>query len=324
MAEDALLPTVHVVGANPALDRLQVVPSLTVGEVNRATEAVARPGGKGMIVARGVARLGGSVALHGFLGGPVGQDIARGCEALGIADHHVRISGDTRTTTVIIDASSGSSTVVNEPGPVVSSVEVDQLVVGVLDAVRAGDLVVCTGSLPPGVGPDLYASLVQPLRDRGVQVLIDTSGPPLDAAMRSSPDVLKVNEEELRGVARTALCEDGDADLETLMGRALELGVRSIIVTRGAAGLSCRSATHRVDVTAPEVHVVNATGSGDLMLAGFVTSLAAGEDLVTALRHGTAAGAANAARLEPDLSGEAEVLRLRELATASDVRRGDR
>jgi 1-phosphofructokinase family hexose kinase len=312
VAEDALLPTVHVVGANPALDRLQVVPSLTVGEVNRATEAVARPGGKGMIVARGVARLGGSVALHGFLGGPVGQDIARGCEALGIADHHVRISGDTRTTTVIIDASSGSSTVV------------DQLVVGVLDAVRAGDLVVCTGSLPPGVGPDLYASLVQPLRDRGVQVLIDTSGPPLDAAMRSSPDVLKVNEEELRGVARTALCEDGDADLETLMGRALELGVRSIIVTRGAAGLSCRSATHRVDVTAPEVHVVNATGSGDLMLAGFVTSLAAGEDLVTALRHGTAAGAANAARLEPDLSGEAEVLRLRELATASDVRRGDR
>jgi sugar/nucleoside kinase (ribokinase family) len=64
--------------------------------------------------------------------------------------------------------------------------------------------------------------------------------------------------------------------------------------------------------------VVNATGSGDLMLAGFVTALAHGEDVETALRTGAAAGAANAARLEPDLSGPDEVreLRARVVATA--------
>jgi fructose-1-phosphate kinase PfkB-like protein len=58
-----------------------------------------------------------------------------------------------------------------------------------------------------------------------------------------------------------------------------------------------------------------------MMLAGFVTALAHGDDREAALRTGAAAGAANAARLEPDLSGPEEVaeLRARALATAVPV-----
>jgi fructose-1-phosphate kinase PfkB-like protein len=102
------------------------------------------------------------------------------------------------------------------------------------------------------------------------------------------------------------------------MERVLASGVGAVVVTRGADGLSYRSATEAWDVTTPAVRVVNATGSGDLMLAGFVTALARGEDVETALRTGAAAGAANAARLEPDLGGPDEVhdLRTRAVATA--------
>ncbi len=120
-------PTVHVVSPNPAQDRLQVVPRLRVGEVNRATEVVSRPGGKGMIVARGVVRLGGRAALHGFVGGPVGAQISAGCRELGIEDRHVPIAGETRVSTVLVDSATGASTVVNEPGPEVGAAEVDAL-----------------------------------------------------------------------------------------------------------------------------------------------------------------------------------------------------
>jgi 1-phosphofructokinase family hexose kinase len=304
------------VSPNPAQDRLQVVPRLVVGEVHRATEVASRPGGKGVIVARGVVRLGGRATLHGFVGGPVGAQISEGCRELGIEDRHVRIDGETRVTTVLVDASSGSSTVVNEPGPQVTAAEVEALVEGLLGAVAQGDTVVCTGSLPRGVAPDLYARCVRELRGHGVRTVVDTSGAALALAVRAAPDVLKVNEQELRADAGLAAA-DG-ADLDTLMRHVLDAGVGAVVVTRGADGLSYRSASEAWDVTTPAVPVVNATGSGDLMLAGFVTALAHGEDVETALRTGAAAGAANAARLEPDLSGPDEVheLRVRAVATA--------
>ncbi|WNV73867.1 1-phosphofructokinase family hexose kinase [Geodermatophilus sp. DSM 44513] len=318
MTEPPAGPTVHVVGPNPAQDRLQVVPRLVVGEVHRAVEVVSRPGGKGMIVARGTVRLGGRAALHGFVGGSVGRQVSAGCRELGIDDRHVPIAGETRVNTVIVDRATGDSTVVNEPGPEVAVGEVDALVEGLLAAVRPGDLVVCTGSLPRGAPVDLYARCVTALRGHHVRTLVDTSGPGLGHAMRSGPDVLKVNEEELR--ADGGLTGAGqDADLETLMARALSAGAGAVVVTRGAAGLCYRSAGEGWDVTSPPVQVVNATGSGDLMLAGFVTSLAQGEDLATALRTGAAAGAANARRLEPDLSGRDEVLELRAAAVATAV-----
>lgn len=312
-------PTVHVVSPNPAQDRLQVVPHLVIGEVHRATEVVSRPGGKGMIVARGVVRLGGRAALHGFVGGSVGAQISAGCRDLGIEDRHVPIDGETRVTTVIVDSASGASTVVNEPGPEVRPSDVDSLVDGLLQAVRPGDLVVCTGSLPRGAPPDLYARCVSALRGRGALTVVDTSGPALALAVRSAPDVLKVNEEELRADAGLAGPAEDGVDLPTLMGRALDAGIGSVIVTRGAAGLSYRSSSEAWDVRSPEVPVVNATGSGDMMLAGFVTALARGDDRKTALRTGAAAGAANAARLEPDLSGPAEVAALQAQAVATPI-----
>ena len=68
-------------------------------------------GGKGMIVVRGVVRLGGRAALHGFVGGPVGEQISAGCRELGVEDRHVRIDGETRVSTVLVDSATGSSTV---------------------------------------------------------------------------------------------------------------------------------------------------------------------------------------------------------------------
>ncbi|CCG04020.1 1-phosphofructokinase family hexose kinase [Blastococcus saxobsidens] len=312
-------PTVHVVSPNPAQDRLQVVPRLLVGEVHRATQVVSRPGGKGMIVARGVVRLGGRAALHGFVGGPVGAQISAGCRELGIEDRHVLIDGETRVSTVIVDSASGASTVINEPGPEVGPTEVAALVDGLVEAVRPGDLVVCTGSLPRGAPADLYARCVTALRGRGVLSVVDTSGPGLALAVRSAPDVLKVNEDELRADAGLTAPGADPVDLPVLMGLALDAGVGAVVVTRGSAGLSYRSATEGWDVQSPSVSLVNATGSGDMMLAGFVTSLARGDDRASALRTGAAAGAANAARLEPDLSGPSEVDELRAHAVASAV-----
>ena len=54
-------------------------------------------------------------------------------------------------------------------------------------------------------------------------------------------------------------------------------------------------------VTVPRVAVRNATGSGDLFLAGFVSEISRGRDLESALVFGSACGIANAMNLLPEL-----------------------
>ena len=55
---------------------------------------------------------------------------------------------------------------------------------------------------------------------------------------------------------------------------------------------------------------MNPTGSGDILLAGFVAARAAGADVASALRIGVSAAAASCARIEPDIGGPADALAL--------------
>lgn len=134
------------------------------------------PGGKGMIVCRGARRLGTAVTAHGFVGGFVGEVIRRGGEEMGVADRHVQILGETRVTPVVIERSTGRSTVLNERGPMVTGDEQDLLGAGLAAAIRLGDVVVSTGSLPPGCAPDLHATVARLALRHGATALVDAHG----------------------------------------------------------------------------------------------------------------------------------------------------
>ena len=61
---------------------------------------------------------------------------------------------------------------------------------------------VFAGSLPRGVAPDVYYSLIRDVRRLGVTTMIDTDGEPLRLSMRAEPDLVSPNEleaEELVG-----------------------------------------------------------------------------------------------------------------------------
>lgn len=315
MTEADELPALHVVGANPALDRLQVVEAFAPFGVNRASEVVRRAGGKSLIVARAIRRLGGDVTLHGFLGGPVAEVIAAECRAEGIRDRHVRIAGETRTTVVIVEAGSGRTTVVNEPGPEIDDDELALFEATLFGDLRPGDLLVLTGSLPRGVPADLYATVIARAKAAGAVALLDTSGQPLVRALAAGPDVLKVNAHEFEQLFPESVGHDG-YDLVgamDLMRRRYDIG--TVIVTRGSRGCLAVDRDHLYTVSAPVVETVNATGSGDSFFGALALSLAGQTALgppafAEALRLGTAAGAANAVRLDPDVGELADVMRL--------------
>jgi 6-phosphofructokinase 2 len=63
----------------------------------------------------------------------------------------------------------------------------------ILEAVGAikADWLVASGSLPPGVPPDFYASVANITARRGVKFALDTSGPALRAPLGHGIDLLK-------------------------------------------------------------------------------------------------------------------------------------
>lgn len=295
---------IQIVCPNPALDRLQIVETLRVGAVNRAHDVASLAGGKGVIVARGIRRLGGRAALHGFVGGAVGSLIRAGCRDLGVEDHHVEIADDTRITAVVVESSTGASTVVNETGPTVTTDEVGQLLEGVAGALASDQLAVCTGSVPPGAGVDLHARVVRLAGERGARAVVDTHGDALAAAVKAGPWMAKPNLAELSDLLGVGLSTDDLPGVVDAMDALRADGVDTVVVTLGAAGVVLLDDDGPVHVVSPRINVRNATGSGDMLLAGLTRGLVAGLPVVEALRRGVAAGAANAEALEPDIDAD--------------------
>jgi 1-phosphofructokinase family hexose kinase len=295
-----------VVGVSPAMDRMEILERFEVDRVNRSTEVRARPGGKSLIVARTLRRLGAPVTLHGFLGGPVGAFIREGCAELGIDDRHTQIAGQTRITPVIVETATGRATVLNEPSPPVTEAECTAFVDALATDAAAGDLVVLTGSLPESLPVGFYGQLVDLLSARGARVLVDTSGEPLARAVEHRPWMVKPNREELAAIMDVDDPSDERivAAMRTLVGR----GVAVVVVTLGADGLFAVTEDDAFRLRVPSVDdVVNATGSGDMLLAGFAFGCARGDDVRAALRLGASLSVANVRTLEPILADDVDL-----------------
>lgn len=298
---------IRVVGPNLALDRIQLIAELRPNQVNRAESVTCLPGGKSSIVARAIRRLGGDVVLYGFVGGAVGETVREGNQSLGIVDRLTSIQGETRQTNVLVDLATGSSTVVNEPGPLVSSSEVEELLRAVEGDCGRDDLVVCTGSLPRGAPPDLYASIVQAVQRRGARAAVDTSGVALAEAIRAKPWLVKPNLEELGGLVGRGFAPGVSAALLDAMAGLRNAGISEVVVTLGPDGAVHFAGGGVHQVTSPSVEVANPTGAGDIFFGTLIHQVAGGGSVLDSLTWASAAAGASAARIEPDIGGASEI-----------------
>jgi 1-phosphofructokinase family hexose kinase len=276
---------------NPALDHTLTVPGLRLGEVARATHSFLAAGGKGLNVARVVRALGDTVLCAGFLGGHSGHLLADLAEREGLPTAWTWFAGETRTSIILFDPHGGDATVVNEPGPAVTSEDWARLAVDVLHAAANSDYVCLSGSLPPGSTPELFASLLRSLVAAGRRVWVDTNGAGLAAALAIAPVGIKVNGAEAAEVVGHPIEHPTQA---LAAARALRRGAAGpVILTLGEHGAVVASATGGWHARPPALQALSTVGSGDAFFAGLVVALARGLGEPEALRQAVAAGAAN-------------------------------
>lgn len=274
---------------NPSVDRTVLVDGVVTGAVNRALGSRVDPGGKGVNVSRALTVHGRPTTAVLPLGGPEGTMLRALLAEAGVTVHAVPIAGATRSNISLVRPD-GTTTKINEPGPQLDPDEADRFFRAVVAEIeRRPEWVVASGSLPPGLGPDLYARLVTAGREYGVPVAVDTTRTALVQAARAGADLLKPNDEELAQAAGHPLETLGEVLAAAEQLRApdgqviVSLGARgALLVAREGAALATVAAYSRRDP-------LSTVGAGDSLLAGF---LHAGTRDAHALAAGVAWGTA--------------------------------
>ncbi len=294
---------IHVVGANPAMDRISTWPSLRLGEVNRAETVTVVPGGKGFNLARAAIRLGEPAVAYGFLGGQVGEALRAMIVADGVIDCHTTIAAGTRVCFIVVEPGSGRSTVLNEPGPHVTAAETSRFLDDLRRDCTAGDLLILSGSLPDSVDPSVAGEVVTIGSDAGARTIVDIHGEALRIAAAGRPWILKCNRRELGELLGAPSLDDVVAlpDLAARIEEVRATGIEIVVVTLGAEGALVADADGVVHASAPAIEEVNATGSGDLLLAGLAVGIERGQRPRDAIALGVACGTAGATHLKPEL-----------------------
>jgi 1-phosphofructokinase family hexose kinase len=277
---------------NAALDKTLEVPTFTPGRRHRTVDQTTMPGGKGVNVARALKQLGQPVIATGFAGGATGARIINALNDESILNGFVRIFEESRTNTAVLDPTTGLHTEINERGPAVTGQELELFRAQLVYLAKGASMCVFAGSLPRGLEPDVYCSLIRDVGRLGVMTIVDTEGEPLRLAVRAEPDLVTPNEleaEELVGHEFNDLQDRAQAVVEmTRLGAGEAImtvpdGCYARLLEDGVPTL------HRVRIREQEAR--STVGSGDAFLAGYVAARYSGRTPVDCIRFGVACGA---------------------------------
>lgn len=300
------MPDVRLVTVtlNPAIDRVMEIERFAVGKVSTARLVGWYPGGKGINVARVLARLGVRCVATGFLGqaelSMFEEHIERVGEGRAIMQMLV-VRGQTRTNLTITDPVLDSETHIREDGFKVYPEDVRRIASKVGMLAREDTVMVFAGSMPPGVSLGDLRSMLHRCADESSRVAVDMNET-LMAAIREEPLwMVKLNAQELAGFSGMPTSTEAEvaaaAKAVSTQGRG---SVEVVIATRGADGavLIAPGVAISAKVLVHPARIVNTLGCGDSLLAGVLYEWRRTEDWREALKMGVATATATAVSRE--------------------------
>jgi 6-phosphofructokinase 2 len=143
----------------------------------------------------------------------------------------------------------------------------------------------------------------------GAEMVLDTSGPALKAALAEGVTLIKPNLGEFTEFVGHPLPRDQDR-IAACRKLVADKRVEAVALTLGSDGALLVTAGGAWRAEPLRVEVVSAVGAGDSFLGGMVAALAKGERLEHAFRVGLAAGAAAVMMPGTELCREEDVRRL--------------
>jgi 1-phosphofructokinase family hexose kinase len=301
---------------NAAVDRTLLVPNFQIGQRHRASVGLQSAGGKGINVARALKRLGVPVVCTGLAGGRNGILLVEELTQEGILNDFVRIRGESRTSTAVLDPTSNAYTEINEWGPDVADDELEMLREKLAYLTQGAEFVIFAGSLPRGVDSDFYAEMIRDATRHHHLAVIDAEGDPLRLGVAAEPYLVSPNLREAEALAGHEFVDE--EDLASGLDEIAALGARNVLITAetGCYALLREDRNEvRLRAQAPHLEPISTIGAGDSLLAGFLASRVAGRSFEDAVRSAVAVGAASVLEPGPGRFDPREASRLTPLVT---------
>lgn len=294
---------------NPTVDKSTSVDNIKPEKKLRCNAPVYEPGGGGINVSRGLLRLGVTSTAYFPVGGRTGELLKELMKIEQVAVSTTIVKAATRENFVVVDTSNNEQYRFGMPGEELDDTESEEILnhIGSLDP--APEIVVISGSLPPGLAPGFLKKLVVQLKSMGALIVADTSGDALNEVMHEGVYLIKPNLGELSRLSGIKDLDNESADEAAKMlideGKA-----KIVVVSMGPQGAYVVTVDDTIYVPAPSVKKLSTVGAGDSMVAGMVSVLAKDGSIQEMARMGVACGSAATMNPGTGLFKKEDALRL--------------
>lgn len=281
---------IYTVTFNPSLDYIVTVDDFKPGQVNRATEEVIYPGGKGINVSIVLRNLGFDNTALGFLAGFTGTEIENMLKKQGINAEFIHIGeGISR---INMKLRSNEESEINGQGPAISIPDIQNLYKK-LDELKDDDVLVLAGSIPSTMPESIYMDIMKHLQKRKIKIVVDATNDLLMNVMQYHPFLIKPNNHELGEIFGVELQKK--EDVIPYAKKLQERGAKNVLVSMAGEGAVLVTEQNEVfQSEAPKGTVINSVGAGDSMVAGFLAGFLKTGDYRVAFKMGIATGSASA------------------------------
>ncbi|MCC8195763.1 MAG: 1-phosphofructokinase family hexose kinase [Ruminococcus sp.] len=278
---------ITTVTLSPCLDKTVKTGKLDLDAMNRVEPVSLDIGGKGINVSRALSRLGVPSRALGF-NFDGGEAIPETLGSEGTECKFTQCPGSLRTNLKIMETELGRTAEINESNPEVTQKSIEALKASVAESSGDSEFIVLAGSVPKGVGSDIYRELGEL---SNAKVILDAQGELLREGLKAHPFMIKPNIFELETLVGKISTE---SEIISAARKIIsDYGVQVVLVSRGAEGAIIVSEAECHKAPAMKVPVKSTSGAGDNMLAGAILALTKNLPLEDVLKYAvtTAAGA---------------------------------
>ncbi|MBQ1802474.1 MAG: 1-phosphofructokinase [Lachnobacterium sp.] len=295
---------IYTVTFNPSLDYIVSVDNFKAGEVNRTTDEIIFPGGKGINVSIVLKNLGFDNTALGFMAGFTGDEISRLLEEKGVKTDFIHVKKG--LSRINVKMRSNEESEINGRGPEIMQEDINKLYKQ-LDKLQEGDTLVLAGSIPSVMPESMYMDIMRHLQDKKIDIAVDATRDLLVNVLPYKPFVIKPNNHELGEIFNVKI-ETKD-DVVKYAKKLQEKGARNVLVSMAGDGaVLVTEDGQEFRAEAPKGDLKNSVGAGDSMVAGFVAGYLTKKDYFEAFKMGVCTGSASAFSEELATKAEVEAL----------------
>ena len=281
---------IYTVTLNPSIDYIIETDKFKIGEVNRANKEELYPGGKGINVSLMLNELQIENTALGFLGGFIGEYIENTLASNGVNTEFIKLEkGFSR---INLKIKNEVETEINGKGPHISKDNL-QLLYKKIEKLKDEDILVLCGSIPKSLSNTLYQDIISMVAKKNVKVIVDATSKLLLNTLKYNPFLIKPNIHELEEIFDTKIdCIDSTIFYAT---KLKDMGAKNVLISMGKDGALLIDSKGKIYLSnAPYGDVINTVGSGDSMVAGFISGYLKTKDYKEALKLGASCGSATA------------------------------